>query len=971
MRNSSDLPPRSRQQSNPFRFPRLSKGRLLVSGIVGVFIVLFVFSRSIASWYVNVLWFSAVDKSDVYWKIFFTKINLAVLFTAIATALLVSSMWLADRLQPSSVSPSPEQRAFDGYRQLSNQRRWIFRLVVGGILGVLVGTPAATQWDSWMQFKNAQPFSVVDPLFGEDISFYILRLPFAGFVVGWTFGILVLTLLVSVGNHYLNGGIRVQTIGRKVSPQAKAHVSVLLALLALTRACAYWLSRYDLTVSRRGVVEGATYTDVNAQLPATNLMVLVSIAVAVLLLWNVRMRGWRLPVLATGLWLIVATTGGTVYPAIVQRFSVQPNVSTKELPYIERNLQATKVALGLDDVTTKSVSFEPIDSEAAVTSIAPIRDVRQLDPIEMRDRFALDEGRASFYALRDLDVDRYPIDGRIQQVLLGTRELNSDGIPNRTWVSRHLIYTHGCGVVAAPASQVTADGRPVYVDLGVTTPQLYVGEGLDQYAVLRTNQQEQTCQGSASTPYSADGGVELSSMLRRVAFAVNFSEYNLFGSGLIENKSQVMWVRNVRDRAEKIAPFLQFDSDPYPVVVQGRVKWIVDAYTTSDRYPYAQTASTSQLDPDSGLNRQFNYVRNSVKVVIDAYSGEPTFFVVDPNDPIVQTWSSVFPTLFTPVSDAESELVSHFRYPEDLFRVQTNMYGRYQFGNAALFFNRDAAWSVAQAPPTEADATLTGGGSAGEVAGADAIDVQDANVQRFEPYYTMFHEPGSTSEQGSFSMLRPFVPFSADDARKELRAFMVVSSDPDSYGRITVYTVSGQLPEGPATVAAEFGSDPIISQQVTLLDQRGSRVVYGDLQLVPVGKGLVYLRPLFVRPDDSNAKQIFVRKFLASHNNKVVIGESLTDAINKLFGGAGSQLTGSSPDLADKPAGPESTDTSASENSPSNSEQSPNALLQQAEIMFAEADAALGQTPPDFAKYQSKLAEARSLVSQAVALLSK
>lgn len=971
MRNSSDLPPRSGRQSNQFRFSRPSKSRLLVSGIVGVLILLFIFSRSLASWYVDVLWFSAVNKSDVYWKIFFTKINLAALFTVIATALLVSSMWLADKLQPSTVPLSPEQRAFEGYRQFSNRRRWVFRVVVGGTFGVLVGTPAATQWDSWMQFRNAQPFGVSDPLFSEDVSFYLFRLPFAGFVISWTFGILVLALLVSIGIHYLNGGIRIQTLGRKVSPQAKAHVSVLLALIALTRACSYWLSRYDLTVSRRGVVEGATYTDVNAQLPAINLMVLVSVAVAVLLLWNVRMRGWRLPVLATGLWLIVATTGGSIYPTIVQRFSVQPNVSTKELPYIERNLQATKLALGLDDVTTKSVSFEAIDSDAAATSIAPIRDVRQLDPIEMLDRFALDEGRASFYALRDLDVDRYSIDGRIQQVLLGTRELNSEGIPNRTWVSRHLIYTHGCGVIAAPASQVTTDGRPVYVDLGVTTPQLYVGEGLDQYAVLRTNQQEQTCQGSASTPYSANGGVELSSVLRRVAFAINFSEYNLFGSGLIDNKSQVIWVRNVRERAEKIAPFLQFDSDSYPVVVQGRVKWIVDAYTTSARYPYAQTAGTSQLNPSSGLNRQFNYVRNSVKVVIDAYSGETTFFVVDPNDPIIQTWSSVFPTLFTAVPDAESELVSHFRYPEDLFRVQTNMYGRYQFGDPALFFNRDAAWSVAQAPPTEPDATSISGGLAGEVAGADAIDVQDANVQRFEPYYTMFHEPGSTSGQGIFSMLRPFVPFSADDARKELRAFMVVSSDPASYGRITVYTVSGQLPEGPATVAAEFGSDPVISQQVTLLDQRGSRVVYGDLQLVPVGKGLVYLRPLFVRPDDSNAKQIFVRKFLASHNNKVVIGESLTDAINKLFGGAGSQLAGSPPNLTENPAGLESTDTSASDTSPSNVEQSPNALLQQAEILFAEADAALGQTPPDFAKYQSKLAEARSLVSQAVALLSK
>ena len=834
----------------------------------------------------------------------------------------------------------------------------------------MVGLPAATQWDTWLQFRNSQSFGVADPLFGKDVSFYVFQLPFAGFVINWLFGAVLLTLLVSVGVHYLNGGIRIQNQGRKVSPQAKAHVSVLLALLALTRAAGYWLSRFGLTTSTRGVVKGATYTDVNAQLPAINLMILVSIAVALLFLWNVRLRGWRIPVLATGLWLIIATTAGTLYPAIVQRFSVQPNVSTKELPYIERNLEATKVALGLNDVKTKSISFEPITTEDVTLAIDSIRDVRQLDPSEMQDRFALDEGLSSFYAIRDLDVDRYAIDGRIQQVLLGTRELNSDGIPNRTWVSRHLIYTHGCGVVAAPASQVTSDGRPVYVDLGVTKPQLYVGEGISEYAVLGTNQREQACAGSVAEPYSANGGVELKSFWRRAAFALTFNEYNLFGSGLIEPDSQILWVRNVRDRVEKIAPFLRLDADPYPVVIDGNVKWIIDAYTVSDRYPYSQSANINQLTTGSGLSLDFNYVRNSVKVVVDAYSGEMIFYIVDPKDPIIQTWSTVFPTMFTSISAAPSELVEHFRYPEDLFRVQTNMYGRYQFGDAALFFNRDAAWSVAQAPPTEPDVNNIASGVVADPANPDLIDVQDANVARFEPYYTLFREPGSKSTTGRFAMLRPFVPFSADDARKELKAFMVVSSDPQTYGNITVYTIDGQLPEGPATVAAEFGSDPVISQQVTLLDQRGSRVVFGDLQLVPVGKGLVYLRPLFVRPDDSNARQIFVRKFLASYNNKVVIGESLADAVNKLFSGAGSQLGSETTS-----GGPTTTVNDSGAQSPSSTipvpaSGSPDELLRRAETLFAEADAALGQNPPDFASYQAKLAEARSLVSEAIKLLA-
>lgn len=950
---------------------RPSRGRLAITAVVGLVVALFVSGRSLASWYVDLLWFGSVGQSSVYWTVLLTKVGLAAVFTAVCSALLVASMWLADRLRPASVPVSPEQRALDGYRQLSSRNQWVFRLIAGSVLGFMVGLPAATQWDSWLQFRNGQSFGTVDPLFSTDVSFYVFRLPFAGFVVNWLFGALVLTILVTASVHYLNGGIRLQNQGRKVSPQAKAHLSVLLSILALTRAGGYWLSRFGLTTSTRGVVEGATYTDVNAQLPATNLMILVSIAVALLLLWNVWQRGWRIPLLATGLWVILATTAGTIYPAVVQRFSVQPNVSTKELPYIARNLEATKIALGLDGVTTKEVSFNPLTTEDVTASIDAIRDVRQLDPSEMRERFALDEGQASFYAIRDLDVDRYSVDGRMQQVLLGTRELNSDGLPNRTWVSRHLIYTHGCGVVAAPASQVTSDGRPVYIDLGVTRPQLYIGEGLSQYVIVGTSQQEQACSGEPSRPYEADSGVKLSSVARRVAFALNFNEYNLFGSSLIEPDSQILWVRNVRDRAEKVAPFLKFDADPYPVVVAGQVKWVLDGYTMTDRYPYAQTANVSQLTPGSDLVTKFNYVRNSVKVVIDAYTGEMTFYVVDDKDPLIQTWASVFPKLFTSADEAPSELVAHFRYPEDLFRVQTNMYGRYQFGDASLFFNRDAAWSVAQAPPTEPDMSSGVGATTTDLANPDLIDVQDANVLRFEPYYTLFHEPGTSSQAGRFSMLRPFVPFSADDARKELRAFMVVSSEPEDYGSITVYTVTGQLPEGPATVAAEFGSDPVISQQITLLDQRGSRVIFGDLQMVPVGRGLVYLRPLFVRPEDANAKQIFVRKFLASYNNKVVIGETLADAVNKLFAGAGSSLAGGS--IAVEPSDSGSTGSVSTPTTPANQSmetKSPDQLLQEAEALFAEADAALGQNPPDFATYQQKLAAARALVREAIALLA-
>ena len=312
-----------------------------------------------------------------------------------------------------------------------------------------------------------------------------------------------------------------------------------------------------------------------------------------------------------------------------------------------------------------------------------------------------DEGRASYYAIRDLDVDRYDVGGRQQQVLLAARELNTAGIPNSTWVSRHLLYTHGCDVIAAPASRVTSDGRPLYVELGVERPELYFGEGIDAYAIVKSLQDEQPCDGAVGGELRGDAGVRLSSVVRRAAYALHLGELNLLVSNLITPESEVLLVRNVRERAEKVAPFLRFDSDPYPVVVDGGVTWVLDAFTTSDRYPYAQRANISQLSASTGLNADFNYVRNSVKVAVDAYDGSVTLYAVDDTDPVLATWRAAFPDLFTPVAEAPAALVAHFRYPEDLFRVQTNVYGRYQFDDATLFFNRDAAWSVAQAPAVE------------------------------------------------------------------------------------------------------------------------------------------------------------------------------------------------------------------------------------------------------------------------------
>jgi uncharacterized membrane protein (UPF0182 family) len=464
--------------------------------------------------------------------------------------------------------------------------------------------------------------------------------------------------------------------------------------------------------------------------------------------------------------------------------------------------------------------------------------------------------------------------------------------------------------------------------------------------------------------------------------AVNFGEYNLFGSSLINDKSQILLTRGVRERISKLAPFLTYDADPYPVVSNGKVSWVVDAFTSTSRYPYAQRANTDQLTPGGGLSHTYNYARNSVKAVVDAYTGDVTFYIVDLKDPIIRAWSKAFPKLFTDVKKAPKELVAHFRYPEDLFRVQTNTYAKYHFDDPTLFFNRDGAWSVAQSPPLEPEQTavLVGGTSATGSGTGDAVEVQDANVARFEPYYTIFHAPNDKADKGVFSMLRPFVPFSADDSRKELRAMMVVSSDPATFGQITLYGFNEPLPPGPATVAAQFDSEPEISQNITLLDGRGSRVVFGDLQIVPVGKGIVYVRPLFIRPEDAAAKQVFVRKILASYDGKSVIADSVSLAIARLFPGftldlgdrVGGVVDSGSPStiVPTSPTTPTTPSTPTTPTTPATPGDgvvnTPEELLRQADVLFAEADAALAQTPPDFATYQAKLSEARELVRQAL-----
>jgi uncharacterized membrane protein (UPF0182 family) len=954
VRRASDLPRRG---------ARRISGRVVLIALGVLFLLVVVFGRALARFYVDYLWHEGLGRSDVFWGVIRAKVTLFVLFFAAFAILAGVNLFVADRLSPTRF-PANVHPYVERFHELFGHRLRLFRYLGAGLLAVLVALPTTSQWQSWLLFRNSQSFGISDPQFHADVGFYVFELPFVSFVLDWLFIAMVLVLVMTVLTHVLNGGVVFASPMPSVRPATKGHIAVLLAVLATLKAADYWVTRYETTNERRGFVQGATYAVVNAQLPALMLLMLVALVTAALYLATLRRASWRIPLIASGLWLVLLVVGGYLYPALVQSLVVNPNQQSRELPFIERNVEATRNAMGINTVTPIEVELEPLDATAVAADPAPLQDVRLLNPGEMLTRFQIDEGDQAGLLIDDLDVDRYEIDGRTQQILIAARELDLDGSPNQSWQGRHLINTRGCGLVMAPASRVLESDRPQYmVPEGITRPELYFSPTLSGYAVARTSENERECPGGETEDYVGTAGVEMSSFVRRAAFALAFLDYNVLGSGAIEDDSQMLWVRNVRDRLTKLAPFLSYDGDPYPVIVNGRVKWVVDAYTTTSRYPYAQRIGNEvQLTSNNGLDRDANYVRNSVKAVVDAYDGTVMFYVHDDKDPIVKAWESAFGDLFTPGSEMPDVLREHLRYPEDLFRVQTDVYSKYQL-EPDRFFERQGAWSVAQAPSVNPR-----GESAAPTPVTDNNDVQqptelasESSTSRFVPYYTMFRDPAG--EGTEFVLLRPYVPFSRDDRRTELQAYMTASSDPEHYGRLTAYVLP-ELPEGPRTVANVIDSEPTIATRITQQVGGGNEVRFGDLQLVPVGRGLLWVRPFYaqVPPNaEQGAEGVTEYRFVTvAYNNRAAIGESLGAALAELFqgfeGDLGDRVGGAVPG-PDQPTAPEEPETATPEDA-----------LAQADELLKEAQEALDAN--DLGTYQEKVDEAATLIDEALATLA-
>jgi uncharacterized membrane protein (UPF0182 family) len=950
-----------------------SNRRIVLIALAAVLVVLLVSLRGIAGFYTDYLWFKELGYTDVWRGLLVAKALPTAVFTAAFFLLILGNLIIADRVQPRFRPAGPEEELVERYRQFIGPYAGRVRVAVAAFLSIVAASGLTSQWNAWILFRNRVPFGGKgDPQFGADIGFYVFTLPFLRFIFEWTFAALVIVLLVTAVAHYLNGGIRVQGPLQRVTPQVKAHLSVLLGAMALLKAFGYWLQRFELNFSGRGTVQGASYTDVKAQLPALNMLIVISIAAAVLFFVNRWLKGWVLPVIAVGLWSFVSVIIGSIYPTIVQKASVEPNELQKEGKYIQRNIDATREAFGINNVSVKDFGYKDDLTAADIrTNEGTIDDIRLWDPHILQNTYTQLQQVRSLYTFGDVDIDRYQVDGEMRQLVIAAREIDLEKVPSQTWQNRHLVYTHGYGIVASPSNGIAQFGNPEFVlkdippqgsGIDVTQPAIYFGENLPGYAFVKTKVKEfdypRQEGGDANTTYAGKGGVKVDNFLRRTALFLRFGDIKVLISGQITPNSRALYLRDIRDRVRKAAPFLKFDADPYPVVLGGRILWVIDGYTVTDRYPYSQsyTAGSGRLDSQSGLQTRLNYVRNSVKATVDAYDGTVKFYTYDDPakpDPIARAYRKAFPKLFTDRSQMPAGLVDHLRYPEDLFRVQTDQFGAYHVTEPLTFYQNAQRWVVAQDPGSGDLPTTASSASPQPTApGRPAATTTPTRRERMKPYYLEMRLPGQSRE--GFLILQPFVPVATGNTEPaNLASFMVAKSDPAEYGRLEAYTMpGGQAVVGPEQIDSLINSTPEYSERRTLIGTGGSRLLQGSLLLVPVEQSLLYIRPFYV--EGTGATHFPQFRFLAAvYGNRAVLGDSLAGALSQLFpdlgpppptGGGGTPTGGG--------GGPVPTDVAG--------------ILAQADTAYNDAQTAL--KAGNLADYQKAVDRMADLIRQAGAV---
>jgi uncharacterized membrane protein (UPF0182 family) len=786
---------------------------------------------------------------------------------------------------------------------------------------------------------NRVPFGADDPQFSMDISFFVFTLPFLRFVVGFLTAVVVLAGLAAAGTHYLYGGLRLQGEGDKTTPAARVHLAVVAGLLVLLQAGSYWLDRYSALLEESGRITGAAYTGVNAVIPARAILAGIAVICA-LLFFSTALRGsWRLPAIGVVLLVVSAVAVGGIYPAVVQRFQVEPSQQQRERPYIQRNIEATRAAYGLDGVEVVTYAATAEGERGALQEDAQTAaSIRLLDPALVSDAFRqLQQNRQYYNFPNALDVDRYDIDGETRDTVIAVRELDLGGVPaeQRSWVNDHTVYTHGYGVVAAYGNERSDDGAPAFFQRGIPSvgelgeyePRIYFGERSPDFSVVGAPESaepqeldfpvdEEGGTGQANTTYAGDGGPAIGNLFTQLLYALKFRDQNILLSNAVNSESQILYDRDPLERVEKVAPWLTLDQDPYPAVIGGEVKWIIDGYTTTDAYPYSDLQPLGEVTTDSltaqsaaaaALQQQeVNYIRNSVKATVDAFSGEVELYAWDETDPLLQAWSSIFPGAVQPLSAIDGELMSHVRYPEDLFKVQRTVLGSYHVTDANAFYSGSDFWVNPDDPTTP----------------------EGIQAEAQPPYYLTLQMPGQ--ETPSFSLTSAYIPRATEEnVRNVLTGFVAVDADAgstagstaDGYGQIRLL----QLPRnatvnGPGQVQNDFNANPTVSQALNLLRTGDSEVRSGNLLTLPVGGGLLYVQPVYVQSAGDTSYPL-LQRVLVSFGGDIGFAETLDEALDQVFGGdsgaeagdadAGTPADPDAPPPDDEPADPTVPDPGA------------------------------------------------------------
>ncbi len=929
-----------------------SSERRGLSFLIFVAIIGFSLARGIATFLTNYLWFDSIGLNSVWIKILYTRIGLVVALSLLAFAFIFVNLRLATRATP--VMDIFE--AFDSEDPLARFRNWVserfarFRLTGAIALSLFLGGGASALWEQVLLFLNKEEFNIADPVFGYDVSTYVYALPLYRLFISWGFQLVIITSLIIVLYFIATGAMQLRP-GRlpDVSSGGKAHLSVLLAFIALLKAAAYRLDALELLYSPRGKVFGASYTDVKAHLPALNLLVLISIFGAILLLVNIRRRGWLLPATAIGLWLAVSVIVGGVVPAAIQRFRVLPDELNKELPYVAEHINYTRIAYGLDEIEERPFEASSSLTQADINDNSQTVDnIRLWDPTVLAETYSQLQEIRAYYALKEVDVDRYVIDGKLTQVMVSARELDQTNLPAEGWVNQRLQYTHGFGVVFSPANAVANQGQPdFYVkgvpastsvsELTIDQPRIYFGESAEssEYVVVNSLQEEVDYplstegQSVAYTNYSGEGGVSIGSFFKRLGFALRYSELNLLISNQLSDNSKLIMERNIISRVKKAAPFLYTDNDPYLALIDGNLFWIIDMYTISDRYPYAQPADSGRINERSGLPMNFNYIRNSVKAVVNAYDGTINFYIFDEEDPLIKSYSKIFPGMFDDKSEMSENLLDHIRYPEDLFTVQSDMYRDYHMVDPRVFYADEDPWVI----PTDSSTTPRVGTLRGEFT--------EIGFKPMLPYYLLMALPGE--QDLSYLIFQPFNP----ENRPNMQSFLVADADPENYGELIDFRLpKGEFVDGPSQVATRINQDPDISQIFTLLDQQGSSVIKGNLFVVPINQSVLYYQPIYLQGEQNPLPEF---KFVVVvFQDRILMAETLAEALEGIFG-----------DI--------NIGTSIDEEEGQDS--SPIDLLNKANSAFKQAQEELKDG--NLGKYQDLVDRAEELVSLAIELLNE